>query len=617
MFAQVVGQDAITSTLKNAIITGHLAQAFLFTGPRGVGKTTCARIMAKTINCLNPTPDGEPCNECESCKAFNENSSFNIHELDAASNNSVEGIRALVNQVRIPPQAGKFKVYIIDEVHMLSTQAFNAFLKTLEEPPAYAKFILATTEKHKIIPTILSRCQIFDFRRISVGDIAHHLAYVAKSEGIEAEEEALHIIAQKVDGALRDALSTFDQIVSYSGNKMTYKDVIENLNILDFEYYFRVTDAILKGDFGTLLLIFDEILQNGFDGQDFLGGLNDHFRKLLVAKNPRTAELLQASPALSNHYQQQAAHCSTGFLFKALDTCNTYDLNYKTSNNKRLHVEIALTQLSTLTKGMPTTNDAEPTASSESKPIYQTSKSMQQQVAKPGTQESVMPEKPRSPATPQKLQTTPANEGSQAPNTAKLTPPPELSKAEEGEERAIAKDTPQPKPVTQDTHHKTKISTTKPSGHGHAIRNISIKDTLNALKIKSSHTSDDPEPIIINEFTQDRLEQAWSNFVENFKEKSPNFVLTLSKGHPVLKENFNIEYHVPNIIIKDDKLNVNILLDYLKKELNNNQITLEAIVDPHEQQNEAYTDRERFEKLSKEYPKLTKLKNELDMELEF
>ncbi len=615
-FAQVIGQDAITSTLKNAIVTGHLAQAFLFTGPRGVGKTTCARIMAKTINCLNPASDGEPCNECESCKAFNENSSFNIHELDAASNNSVDGIRTLVNQVRIPPQAGKYKVYIIDEVHMLSTAAFNAFLKTLEEPPAYAKFILATTEKHKIIPTILSRCQIFDFRRISVSDIALHLAYVAKSEGIEAEEEALHIIAQKVDGALRDALSTFDQIVSYSGSRITYKDVIENLNILDYEYYFRVTDAILRGDFATLLLIFNEILQNGFDGQDFLGGMNDHFRKLLVAKNKQTLELLQASPALHNHYKQQASQCSTGFLFKALDTCNTYDLSYKTSNNKRLHVEIALTQLSTLTKGMPAMNDAEPViASTESKPVYQKQpvvKPVQQQAVKPETQTPEVSEKSQ----PQVSRPNTESKATDAP--AEHKSPSELSKVKEAEEKSPENERSQPQTVSsKPVHRKTKISTTRPEGHGQAIRNISIKDTLNALKAKNAQSSDDPEPMIINEFTQKKLEQAWDNFVKNFKERSPSFVLTLSKGHPVLKENFKIEYHVPNSIIKDDKLNVNILLDYLKKELNNNQITLDAIVDTHTQQKEAYTDRERFEELSKEYPKLNRLKNELDLEFGF
>ncbi len=615
-FAQVVGQEAITSTLKNAIVTGHLAQAFLFTGPRGVGKTTCARIMAKTINCLNPTPDGEPCNACESCRAFNESTSFNIHELDAASNNSVDDIRALVNQVRIPPQAGKYKVYIIDEVHMLSTAAFNAFLKTLEEPPAYAKFILATTEKHKIIPTILSRCQIFDFRRIQVEDIARHLAYVAENEGIEAEEEALHIIAQKVDGALRDALSTFDQIVSYSGKKITYKDVIENLNILDFEYYFRVTDAILQGDFPTLLLLFDEILQNGFDGQDFLTGLNEHFRHLLVAKNPQTAKLLQTSRTLRARYGEQAAQCSTGLLFQALDTCNQYDLNYKASNNKRLHVEIALTRLSALAKGMPPADDAETeTRSSESRPKYQkrvTPVAEKKTVGKEAEAKGPV----RTPVAPPAADT--ADKPAAKPVNAE-TKKEEPVAAEKPEKTAPA--TPAFRtgsPHEEPAPRKVRMATTRPSsGQQHGIRNISIKDTLDKLKAGKTETADAAEPVIATPFTQEKLEKAWNAFVESYKSRSPSFALTLSKGKPVLKKDFQIEYHVPNIVIKEDKLNVNVLLDFLKKELNNNQITLQAVVDTAAAKTEAYTDRERFEKLSKAHPNLNKLKDKLDLEFGF
>ena len=347
-FQQVVGQQSITSTLQNAIKNNQVAQAFLFTGPRGVGKTTCARILAKTINCENLSATIEPCDKCESCTSFNNNASFNIHELDAASNNSVEDIRTLVDQVRIPPQVGAYKVYIIDEVHMLSQAAFNAFLKTLEEPPSYAKFILATTEKHKILPTILSRCQNFDFRRISVEDIADYLAFVAKSEGVNTEEEALHVIAQKSDGALRDALSTFDQIVSYSGDSLSYKNVIENLNILDYEYYFKITNAILNTDVSQLLLIFNEIIENGFDGQHFITGLNEHFRNLLVIKDPATIELLLASQSLKEKYKEQADSCPTDLLFTAMEICNKFDLRYKTSNNKRLHVEIALMQLAQL-----------------------------------------------------------------------------------------------------------------------------------------------------------------------------------------------------------------------------------------------------------------------------
>ncbi len=630
-FAEVVGQDAITSTLKNAIVTGHLAQAFLFTGPRGVGKTTCARIMAKTINCLNPTPEGEPCNSCASCKAFNENTSFNIHELDAASNNSVDDIRALVNQVRIPPQAGKYKVYIIDEVHMLSTAAFNAFLKTLEEPPAYAKFILATTEKHKIIPTILSRCQIFDFRRIQVEDIARHLAFVAKNEGIEAEEEALHIIAQKVDGALRDALSTFDQIVSYSGKKITYKDVIENLNILDYDYYFRVTDAILRGDFTTLLLIFDEILQNGFDGQEFLGGLNEHFRQLLVAKNPQTAKLLQVSQALAARYREQASQCSSSLLFDALQVCNEYDLNYKASNNKRLHVEIALTRLSVLAKGQPSRDDGIlPTASSEPPVTYKASakpiSGTKQPTNMPRPKQAAGTEKKNEPAdsTPAQkpVEPKPRPMSAKTPSLSSLPKPSASAAPEKTESKPENKSAIPARSATisseKSSVRKVKTATTRPgNGQKHGIRNISINGALNALKAKKPENNNAPEPVITTPFTQEKLEETWTGFVENYKSRSPSFAFTLSKSKPVLKENFEIEYHVPNIVIKEDKLNVNVLLDYLKKELNNNQITLKAIVDTHTTETEAYTDRERFEKLSKEYPALRQMKDKLDLEFGF
>ncbi|MBE9491529.1 MAG: DNA polymerase III subunit gamma/tau, partial [Bacteroidetes bacterium] len=344
-FDTVIGQKSITTTLKNAIKHDHLAQAFLFCGPRGIGKTTCARILAKTINCENISDNIEPCNQCESCISFNKSASFNILELDAASNNSVDDIRSLAEQVRIPPQVGKYKVYIIDEVHMLSQAAFNAFLKTLEEPPSYTKFILATTEKHKIIPTILSRCQVFDFKRISVEDIIKHLAYVAKNEGIEATEDALHIIAQKADGALRDALSIFDQLVSFSGNKLTYDIVIQNLNVLDYDYYFKITDFILNADTFNTLLTINEIIDNGFDGRHFLIGMGEHLRNLLVCKDKSTISLLEVSPSLKEKYQVQSARCSEKFLLKALEINNQYDINYKTCNNKNLHLEISLMQM--------------------------------------------------------------------------------------------------------------------------------------------------------------------------------------------------------------------------------------------------------------------------------
>ncbi|QDH77561.1 DNA polymerase III subunit gamma/tau [Echinicola soli] len=348
-FKSVVGQQHITTTLKNAIKNNHLAQAFLFCGPRGVGKTTCARILAKTINCENLSDDFEACNECESCKAFNTNSSFNVHELDAASNNSVDDIRNLVDQVRYAPQKGSYKIYIIDEVHMLSTQAFNAFLKTLEEPPKYAIFILATTEKHKIIPTILSRCQIFDFNRIQIKDIAEHLKYIASEENIAYEDEALRLIAAKADGALRDALSIFDLIVTYSaGNKLTYSETINNLHILDYDYYFKVTDALLAESVSNVLLIFDEILKKGFDGHNFIVGLSEHFRNLMVCKDAATVELLQVSESAQERYIEQSAKSNLSFLLSALNICNQCDIHYKGSKNQRLHVELALMKLAKL-----------------------------------------------------------------------------------------------------------------------------------------------------------------------------------------------------------------------------------------------------------------------------
>lgn len=348
-FNEVVGQKAITSTLKNAIKNNHLAQSFLFCGPRGVGKTTCARIMAKTINCENPTEEGEACNVCDSCKRFNEHSSFNIHELDAASNNSVDDIRSLVDQVRIPPQVGSYKVYIIDEVHMLSQAAFNAFLKTLEEPPDYAKFILATTEKHKIIPTILSRCQIFDFKRIQVSDMVEHLQQVSRQENVDADADGLQIIAQKADGALRDALSIFDQIVSFAGKNFSYQDVIDNLNVLDYEYYFNLVEYFLNNNTAEVLKIFNEILDKGFDGQHFITGMGEHFRNLLVATDENTVHLLELGENIRERYRRQAADCDLNFLNKALDEINQCDINYKPSNNKRLHIEITLLRLASLT----------------------------------------------------------------------------------------------------------------------------------------------------------------------------------------------------------------------------------------------------------------------------
>ena len=405
-FEMVVGQDAITQTLKNSIKNNQLGQAYLFCGPRGVGKTTCARIFAKTINCSNPTPDHEPCNECESCRAFIESRSFNIHELDAASNNSVEDIRALIDQVRIPPQLGSYSVYIIDEVHMLSQAAFNAFLKTLEEPPKHAIFILATTEKHKILPTILSRCQIFDFNRISVEDIRKQLEYVAKQEGIEAEQDALHVIAQKADGAMRDALSIFDQIVSFCGRNITYQDTIKNLNVLDYEVYFKITDALLAGNYAEALNIFDDVLKKGFEGGYFINGLASHYRDLLVCKDPNTINLIEVGDKTKEKYLQFAQKCSDTFLFNAIQIANSCDMSYRTSQNKRLLVELSLLKICNISSSVfalpqqqaPKTTQVQTSSANQShpqtvapKPVASEPKSVQT----PVVPKPVQPEQPK------------------------------------------------------------------------------------------------------------------------------------------------------------------------------------------------------------------------------
>ncbi len=413
-FDTVVGQGALTVTLKNAIQSGRLAHAYLFCGPRGVGKTTCARIFAKTINCLNPQANGEACGECESCKAFNEGRSYNIHELDAASNNSVEDIRVLIEQVRIPPQIGKYKVFIIDEVHMLSQAAFNAFLKTLEEPPQHAIFILATTEKHKILPTIMSRCQIYDFKRMAVNDIVGHLKHVAEQEGIKVEEAALNIIAQKADGGMRDALSIFDQVASFCSGNITYQQTIENLNVLDYDYYFRLTDYFLEGKITECMLTLNEILSKGFEGQYFITGLSSHFRNLLVSQDAQTAELIEASDEVRNRYKEQAQKCKPKFLFRAMKLANDCDLNYKQSQNKRLLVEITLIEMAQLSSDDGEASGLCPTKIL--KPIFQALRPKTEvfqnvQPASPAKTES--PARPAAPSaiTPQSSPITPRRPG--------------------------------------------------------------------------------------------------------------------------------------------------------------------------------------------------------------
>ena len=559
-FNSVVGQESITVTLKNAIKNEHLAHAYLFCGPRGVGKTTCARIFAKTINCNNLSSDFEACNECESCKSFNEERSYNIHELDAASNNSVEDIRNLIDQVRIPPQIGHYSVYIIDEVHMLSAQAFNAFLKTLEEPPSHAIFILATTEKQKIIPTILSRCQIFDFHRIEINDIVKHLMFVANSEKINAEADALHIIAQKSDGSLRDALSIFDQIVSFAGNNITYKDVIDNLNVLDYDYYFKLITAFLTGDVSNVLLIFNDILNQGFDGHNFLTGLSKHFRDLLVCKDNQTVQLLEVGAGIRDNYRKQSESCSVDFLFSALNITNSFDLNYKISINKRLHVELALVQLCNIINSKK--------------------------------KESEVEKKPEQ------------------------TQKKEFTNNTQTEQKAVSKSISSSIKIDEKKNFKLKHHiSTSPS-----IKNA-INGNLNDNPV--SYKENDSTPLLQasedfgdNKFTQDELISVWNKFAEELKSDKPHLYSTLTSSKPVLKDDNIIELQILNPIqeneIKTEKTD---LINFLKQELKTNNLSLQYVIT--EKKNEKaklYTDADKYEHLNKINPNLEKLKQQFNLD---
>ena len=585
-FDTVVGQQSITTTLKNAIQNQSLAQAYLFCGPRGVGKTTCARIMAKTINCLHPTAQMEACNECESCRAFNNNASFNIYELDAASNNSVEDIRNLVEQVRIPPQIGQYKVYIIDEVHMLSKDAFNAFLKTLEEPPAYAKFILATTEKHKIIPTILSRCQIFDFKRITIEDIEKHLAYVAKSEGVNAEPEALNIIAQKADGALRDALSIFDQMVSFSGKDITYKSVIENLNVLDYDYYFRIVDDLLQGNTSDILLVVNDIINKGFEPQHFINGMGSHLRSLMVSKDAATVQLLEVSEQLRGRYVEQASRCPLPFLLKALSINNQSDIDYRSVNNKRLHLEVNLLKMMALPN--PQLGGANPP-----------------QQLQPQQQSQQQP--PQS----QQLQQPPKPQQQQPPTIATEQPKPQIQDtlSQQGATEVSAAN-----PASAaSTHTADDSATTEQPAIRQRARGgsstISITQSLEQAK-----KEEEEEPTWDSPFTQEQLETSWYDFVNKYKKISPNFAAGLGKYKPELRNGNEIHFNVDNRLFENDTEGMSALRSHLRNTLHNNQYKLCPELMERPAEIEAYTDKEKFEKLAEAHPELRVLQTELKLE---
>ena len=578
-FDTVVGQRALTVTLKNAIANHKLAHAYLFCGPRGVGKTTCARIFAKTINCLHPTPDGEACNECESCVAFNEQRSYNIHELDAASNNSVEDIRSLIEQVRIPPQVGMYKVYIIDEVHMLSQAAFNAFLKTLEEPPRHAIFILATTEKHKILPTILSRCQIYDFNRIGVNDMVEHLENVASKEHIEAEPEALTVIAQKADGGMRDALSIFDQIVSFTNGHITYKSVIENLNVLDYEYYFRLTDFILENKVSECLLTFNDVLQKGFDGNHFITGLASHFRDLLVSRDPSTLPLLEVGASIRDRYLAQAQKCTAPFLFKAMKLCNDCDLNYRVSKNKRLLIELTLIQLAQLT---------EPDAESEGRSPKQTlkplfSQAQPAQVSQPAAGASVSEPRPVCQPQPKPAET----------NAVHSSPLPKM-----------------------DTGNKIPVMKA-------GSMNISIKRPYAAQKnthtaqagVKPSASDEQAyEDYIINERD---LNVYWTEYAVNLPKEEAANAARMRNIHPhLLEDGVTFEVVVDNGMVQKYMQNLSAGIEaHLRGRLHNRKITMKVRVSEQGENVRAYSHLERFQMMSQKNPSLLKLKEELGLEL--
>ncbi|MBS1940952.1 MAG: DNA polymerase III subunit gamma/tau [Bacteroidetes bacterium] len=571
-FDTVVGQEHVTGTLKNAIRNHHVAQAFLFTGPRGVGKTTCARILARTINCENLNEDLTTCGICPSCKTFEEGHSLNIFELDAASNNSVEDIRNLIQQVQIAPQVGTRKVYIIDEVHMLSSAAFNAFLKTLEEPPSYAIFILATTEKHKILPTILSRCQVFDFRRITVGDIAKHLAKIAEKEGIQAEPQALHTIAQKADGGLRDALSIFDQLVSFSGDRLTYADVLKNLNVLDQEHYFQVTDRLMQGDAPAALLVFNEVLFQGFDGHLFANGLARHLRDLLVSQDPRTIPLLEVSEDLGARYAAQAKAIPRELIIRGLDRLAQVDSQYKISKEPRLLMELALIHLAQ----QPAGNGAAPTAATAS--VEKKSPDVAPALSAPAAKSVV---------------------ASDGPGSAPLAPqPPKV-------------------PV-----HATEA----PRPHRRTAGGVSIRQHIST----PAETVADPGPMDLpgeqpgakaaragHELNQALLLSVWSDYAkERKREGKSSLHATLVANSPVITGPHAVSFTIVNKVqenyMRGEKP---ALLGYLQRSLGIPSLELEVVKQEATNVRPRYTAMDRFNIMAEKNPDLLKLRDELDLDL--
>ncbi len=583
-FDTVVGQAALTTTLKNAVKSGKLAHAYLFCGPRGVGKTTCARIFAKAINCQNPTAEGEACNECESCQSFNEQRSLNIFELDAASNNSVEHIKTLMEQTRIPPQLGRYKVFIIDEVHMLSTAAFNAFLKTLEEPPAHVIFILATTEKHKILPTILSRCQIYDFERMTVRNTIDHLKTVAEKEGIQYEEQALAVIAEKADGGMRDALSIFDQATSFCQGNITYDKVIEDLNVLDAENYFKIIDLSIINNVSDIMVLLNSIINKGFDGGLLIQGLAKHVRNVLMAKDPQTLPLLEVSDQQRERYQEQAKKCETRFLYQALKLMNQCDINYRQSSNKRLLVELTLIEVAQITQP-----DDGASAGRRPKRLKSLFKHLiQQSQPKSATPQVVAAEAPVS-------QPYPKNQNTLSTPSSQKTPTDQPAKA--------------PKPAVSTTSLKnigfswTKLRQDRSS-------KVNFSDSL--AEMKDGQASD-------QKFSQEDLELQWMSMCNRMSDNQPQLIgiaTRMKNMNPVITEFPQIEVTVENELIKQDMEAIyKSILKTLQLHLRNNQITFTILVSDQKEQTRILSRREQFEEMSKINPAVAKLQQAFDLEL--
>ena len=567
-FTDVVGQSAITTTLSKAIKDNHLAQSFLFCGPRGVGKTTCARILAKTINCENISANVEACDKCESCTSFNEQHSFNIHELDAASNNSVDDIRNLVDQVRFAPQVGEYSIYIIDEVHMLSSAAFNAFLKTLEEPPKHAIFILATTEKHKIIPTILSRCQIFDFKSIGMNDIISHLEYVSKSEGINAEKDALHIVAQKAGGSLRDSLSMFDRLVDSTDLSITYKSVIENLNILDHDYYLKITNQIISNDVSSVLLTINEILQNGFDAHQFIMGLASHLRDLLVCKDPQTLVLLDKGEELKSKYLSQSENCELSFLIKALRMCNKCDVEYRASKNQRLLVELTLLKMTTIGQFV---SEKKNNNSQIIAPVKKVEVKIEQEIVEEVPVKEVLHE------------------------TVDQVKKVEVVVEEKVEVKTVVKEEPLRK-VRKSRFSLSDVMDDKKE----------VETELNAPK-KSEN------------FTESRMREVWMLFAEKInKEGKMNLFITLTSSDPTLEEetliNLKISNDAQEKILDENKIE---LMDHLRTSLNNDFISLKTELSEDIKSDIPYTPKDKFIKMTEENPHLNTLQQKLGLDPDY